>query len=111
LESHERRFIFLPPIASEDGRSAASVRFWMPAALAVEGDHTIDDIPAVNASQGNDSASSFADDLRHSQTGTAGTLHDILLGYTGVSCGTPFSWLPVTELGIVCAEAHMNNVG
>jgi hypothetical protein len=83
----------------------------MPAALAVEGDHTIDDVPAVHASQGKDSGPSFADDLRHSQAGTAGTLHDILLGYTGVSCGAPFRWLPVTELGIVCAEAHMNNVG
>lgn len=77
LESHERRFILLPPIASEDGCSTASAWFWMTTVLAVEGDHMVDDISAVHASQGKDSAPSIVDDLGHSQAGTAGTLHDI----------------------------------
>jgi hypothetical protein len=55
--------------------------------LAIQDDHTVDDVPAENASQGEDSAPPFVDDLGHSQTGTAGTLHDILLGYTVASTG------------------------
>lgn len=51
LESHERRLIFLPPVASVDGRSA-SVGFRIGASLAVEGDYAVDDIPAMDASQG-----------------------------------------------------------
>ena len=49
--------------------------------MAVQDDYTVDDVSAENTSQGKDSAPSFVDDLGHSQTGTAGTLHDILLGY------------------------------
>ena len=64
-ESHERRFILLPTIASVDG-CAAPVWFWIGAALAVEGDYTVDDIPAMDASQGWDSASSLTDDLGYS---------------------------------------------
>ena len=48
-ESHERLFILLPAIASVDGCSAAAW-FWMTAALAVEGDHVVDDVSAVHAS-------------------------------------------------------------
>jgi hypothetical protein len=47
--------------------------------LAVEDDHAVDDVPAVNASQSKDSASSLIDDLGHSQTGTAGALHNLSL--------------------------------
>ena len=49
----------------------------MTTVLAVEGDHMVDDVPAVHASQGKDSAPSIVDDLGHSQAGTAGTPHDI----------------------------------
>lgn len=64
-ESHERRFVLLPPVASVDG-CAAPVGFWIGTALAVEGDYTVDDIPAMDASQGWDSASSLTDDLGYS---------------------------------------------
>lgn len=77
-ESHERRFVLLPPVASEDG-CAAPVGFWIGAALAVKGDYAVDDIPAMDASQGWDSASSFTYDLGHSQTGTTGALHNLSL--------------------------------
>ena len=76
--SHERRFILLPSIASVDG-CAAPVWFWIGAALAVEGDYTVDDIPAMDASQGWDSASSLTDDLWHSQAGTTGAVHNLSL--------------------------------
>ncbi len=82
-ESHERRLVLLPPIASEDGRSA-SVGFRIGAALAVESDYAVDDIPAMDASQSRDSASSFTDNLGHSQAGTTGALHNLSL-YTVVS--------------------------
>lgn len=39
----------------------------------------VDDVPAVNASQSKDSASSLIDDLGHSQTSTAGALHNLSL--------------------------------
>ena len=48
----------------------------MSMALTVEDDYTIDDIPAMDAAQGRDSASPLTDDLWHSQTGTTGTLHN-----------------------------------
>ena len=76
--SHERRFILLPSIASVDG-CAAPVWFWIGAALAVEGDYTVDDIPAMDASQSWDSASSLTDDLWHSQAGTTGAVHNLSL--------------------------------
>jgi len=53
--------------------------FWMEAALAIEDDHLVDDIPTVYASQGKDSASSLVDDLWYSQTGTASALHHLFL--------------------------------
>ena len=65
--------------------------------MAVQDDHAVDDVPAVNTSQGKDSRSSIIDDLRYSQTSTAGTLHDILLGYTVVSRGDPFRWILTVE--------------
>lgn len=49
------------------------------AALAIEDDHAVDDVPAVDASQGKDSASSLIDDLGHSQAGTARALHNLSL--------------------------------
>jgi hypothetical protein len=49
----------------------------MPAALAVQRDHAVDDVSAVNASQGKDSASSLVDNLGHSQTATASALHNL----------------------------------
>jgi hypothetical protein len=55
--------------------------------LAIQDDHTVDDVPAENTSQGKYSAPSLIDDLGHSQTGTAGTFHDILLGYSIASSG------------------------
>lgn len=49
------------------------------AALAVENDHEVDDVPAVNASQSKNSASSLVDDLGHSQPGAASSLHNLSL--------------------------------
>ncbi len=47
--------------------------------MTIEGDHLVDDIPAVNASQSWDPASSLVDDLGYSQAGTAGALHNLSL--------------------------------
>ena len=55
--------------------------------MAIEDDHTVDDVPAENTSQGMDPAPSFVDGLGHSQTGTAGTFHDVLLYYSIASSG------------------------
>ena len=75
----EGRSILFPPAASIDGRAGAA---WerMTAALAVLGDHAVDDVPAVEATKSRDPGSPLADDLRHSQSGTTGTGHTSLLG-------------------------------
>jgi hypothetical protein len=70
--------VLLPPIASVDGRSG-SPWFWIRAALAIDDDHLVADVPAVNASQGWDPVSSLVDDLGYSQAGTAGALHNLSL--------------------------------
>jgi hypothetical protein len=75
---HNREAILLPPVASVDGRSA-SIGFWIGAALAVKGDYAVDNVPAMDASQGWDSASSLTDDLWHSQAGTTGAMHNLSL--------------------------------
>ena len=49
----------------------------MPAAFTVQDDYMIDDVPAVNASQGKDSASSLVDNLSYSQTATTGAWHNL----------------------------------
>ena len=98
------------------------------AELAVQDDHSVDDVPAVNASQGKDPGSSLVHDLRHSQPGTAGALHDILLGYMVVNMETrlgsllnevapgacPFSWQEGTSAGSQVREggaAGLRGVG
>ena len=83
---NHRGAIFLPPVASVDGR-LGSVGIGKAVALAVQDDHMVDDVSAVDASKSRDSVPSFVDDLGHSQAGTAGTLHDILPGYTIASTG------------------------
>ena len=77
-ELHKGRFILFPPVASVDGR-AGSAWVWMPTALAVLDDHAVDDVSAVEATKSQNSCSSLADDLRHSQSGTTGTGHGSLL--------------------------------
>ena len=47
--------------------------------MAIEDDDRVDDVTAVDASQGKDSAASLVDDLGHSQAGTAGALHSLSL--------------------------------
>ncbi|THI88274.1 MAG: hypothetical protein CAF41_006140 [Nitrospira sp. CG24A] len=64
----------LPPIAPVGGRSD-SPWFWVRAALTVGDDDMVAHVPAVNASQGWDPASSLVDDLGYAQAGTAGALH------------------------------------
>ena len=51
----------------------------MRVALTVEGDDVVDDVPAMDTSQGGDSVSSLVDDLRHSEAGTAGASHSLSL--------------------------------
>jgi hypothetical protein len=46
---------------------------------AIQDDHMINDVAAVYAAHGRNSGSPFADDLRYSQTGTAGALHNFSL--------------------------------
>ena len=69
------------------GARSSSVGVGKTAVLAVEDDHAVDDVPAENTSQGKDSAPSLVDDLGYSQTGTAGTLHNVLLGCAVASSG------------------------
>ena len=77
---------FIPSIASVGGR-LGSVGVRKAATLAIQDDYTVDDVPAENTPQGKDSAPSLVDDLGYSQPSTAGTLHDIILGYTVASTG------------------------
>ena len=47
--------------------------------MAIENDYLVDDVTAMNASQGKDSAPSLVDDLGYSEAGTAGALHSLSL--------------------------------
>jgi len=91
----------LPAIASEDGRST-SAWFWKVAASAIQGDHAIDDVSAMYASQGRDSASPLIDDLGHSQSGTSGASHHRSL-WQGCELWRPFRWSSLVGSRIACA--------
>jgi hypothetical protein len=81
--------------------------------LAIEDDYAVDNVPAKNASQGKDSASSLIDDFGHSQAGTAVALHNLSLlhgcelrgpvtvvSLAGSQPGAcPFSWQEGTSAG------------
>jgi hypothetical protein len=94
----------LPPLVPID-RRPRSPRFWIGAALAVQDDHAINDVPTMDASHGKDSGASFTDYLWHSQAGTTGTRHVSLLGYRVVNGGDPQA-VSCNRIGIACGEAQ-----
>ena len=79
----------------------------MTASLAVECDHAVNDVSAVHASQGCDSAPSLIDDFGHSQTGTAGAFHSRSLLLV-VSCGgLPLSSFLVKSETVCAIRIHI----
>ena len=70
--------VLLPPNVAVDVHSG-SPRLLMREALAVEGDDVVDDVPAMDTSQGWDPVSSVVDDLRYSEPSTAGASHSLSL--------------------------------
>jgi hypothetical protein len=72
------RSVPLPPIASFNWRSPLAW-LWISAALTIEDDHLVANIPTVNTSQNWDPASSLIGHLRYSQSSTAGALHSLSL--------------------------------
>jgi hypothetical protein len=73
-ESGELQALLFPPVASID-RCAGAPRERIPPTGPILGDEPVGDISTVNAPERQHSRSSFAHDLRHSQSGTAGALH------------------------------------
>ena len=71
---HEGRFVLFPPVASVDGRAGLA---WdgKPTSPTVQSDYAIDDVPAENASQGQNFCPSIVDQFRHPQPCIPGALH------------------------------------
>jgi hypothetical protein len=92
--SRQKKFLLFPPVASIDRRTGAPRGRGAPT-YPVAGDEPVGDISTVNTPERQHSRSSFAYDLRNSQSGTAGALHIVSLA--GVDFRNSWHIPPVTR--------------